>query len=204
MNLSKNNIFSTAIYKSMTPRNRKLNASLDQSLDQSLSHISEEEEEEKKGCFAACSSSVNALVLLFALSVHAIFEGVALGLASDFSTVLSMTLGLLFHKGPAAMSLGIALGKKFNKSIADYRKATMLLVSFSLATPTGITIGLILSSSNSIMEVVFNSIAGGTFIYIAASEVIVEEFSLRDGRWTKMLAYMVGIAIIASLWVIEQ
>jgi zinc transporter ZupT len=57
---------------------------------------------------------LNALVLLIALSTHAIFEGIALGLTDELSSTINIMLGLLFHKGPAAMSLGIALSKRFH------------------------------------------------------------------------------------------
>ena len=54
----------------------------------------------------------------------------------------------------------------------------VLLFIFALATPIGIAIGLILHSTGDLIEIIFSSFAGGTFIYIAASEVIVEEFSM--------------------------
>jgi zinc transporter ZupT len=54
----------------------------------------------------------------------------------------------------------------------------MLLISFALATPIGIALGLLLQDANEMVEIIFSSFAGGTFIYIAASEVIVEEFSI--------------------------
>ena len=86
-------------------------------------------------------------------------------------------LGLIFHKCPASMSLGISLSKSFNKD-EDKKKAVRLLLLFAFATPIGIALGMIIQNSNSVVEIVFSSFAAGTFIYIAASEVIVEEFSI--------------------------
>ena len=74
------------------------------------------------------------------------------------------------------MSLGISISKNFEAE--DKNKGLVLLYAFSLATPIGIAIGLMLQGTNEMVEIVFSSFAGGTFVYIAASEVIVEEFSI--------------------------
>lgn len=74
---------------------------------------------------------------------------------------------------------------------------------FSLATPLGIGLGLAISTANNMMEIVFNSFAAGTFIYIAASEVVVEEFSLTGNRWLKLCFFGIGASVITSMWFIE-
>lgn len=122
-------------------------------------------------------SILKSLVLLIALSTHSIFEGIALGLTSDLAGVVNLIIGLCCHKGPASMSLGISLSKRFKES-HERNKAILFIVLFGLATPLGIGIGMLVSSANNLVEVIFSSFAGGTFIYIAASEVIVEEFSI--------------------------
>ena len=50
---------------------------------------------------------------MIALSVHSIFEGLALGLTSDFGNVVNMTIAILVHKGADSSSLGISLVKTF-------------------------------------------------------------------------------------------
>lgn len=55
------------------------------------------------------------------------------------------------------------------------------------------------------IEIIFSSFAGGTFIYIAASEVIVEEFSvLGHNKWYKLLSFLLGALIITAMWLIEM
>jgi zinc transporter 1/2/3 len=70
--------------------------------------------------------------------------------------------------------------------------AVMILI-FSLATPVGVIIGLILleTAVNGI-EGVFSAIATGTFLYIAASEIVVEEFSVSKYTGYKFLCFLVG------------
>ena len=120
-------------------------------------------------------------MLVLALSIHAVFEGIALGLTKDFSATLNIMLALMCHKVAASMSLGSSITRNF-VSNDEKKKGIFLLVIFAVATPVGIMIGLVLQETGTIIEVIFNSFAGGTFIYIAASEVIVEEFSM-PGRY---------------------
>ena len=80
------------------------------------------------------------------------------------------------HKPAAALSLGVSLTKNFVDKNEE-KKALLLLTIFAVATPIGVMFGMALTHSSDIVEVIFNSFAGGTFIYISASEVIVEEFS---------------------------
>jgi zinc transporter 1/2/3 len=136
---------------------------------------------------------------MIALSVHSIFEGLAVGLTSDVSNAFSMVLAIAVHKGAAASSLGISLVKTFPD---DFKLCRWLVFVFSLATPFGIILGMILSNSGPVYDVIFNSLAAGSFVYIACSEVIVEEFTIPGSRMWKLLAFLVGIAIITSLWFI--
>jgi hypothetical protein len=59
------------------------------------------------------------------------------------------------------------------------------------------------NSSNPMIEIIFNCLAGGTFLYIACSEVIIEEFSQPDNKFLKLMFFIVGIAVISSLLFLE-
>ena len=75
-----------------------------------------------------------------------------------------------------------------------------MIFLFSLFTPFGVAIGWgLLEDSNEMVEIWMTSLAAGTFLYIACSEIIVEEFSVPSHRFLKLFAYLVGIAIISSL-----
>jgi len=105
------------------------------------------------------------------------------------------------HKGAAGMSLGISMAKVFpNRNNFIFS----LLFMFSLFTPIGVIFGMsIQNSNNPMIEIVFNCLAGGTFLYIACSEVIIEEFSQPDNKFLKLMFFIVGIAVISSLLFLE-
>ena len=53
----------------------------------------------------------------------------------------------------------------------------MMIIGFSLVAPLGIFIGALIESSI-LLTAIFFSLSAGTFLYIATTEIIVEEFSL--------------------------
>lgn len=147
----------------------------------------------------SCCPNMTPFVLMIALSVHSIFEGMAVGLATSVSDVFILTLAIAVHKGAASSALGISLVKTFPD---DFPLCRWLVFTFSLATPAGIIIGMLLSGGD-VLDVIFNCLAAGSFIYIACSEVIVEEFTVPGDRCWKLLFYLIGIAIIFSLYFLE-
>jgi len=58
------------------------------------------------------------------------------------------------------------------------------------------------SGSNLILDVIFHSLSGGTFIYVACSEIIVQEFERKGSPSLKMLLVFLGGLLIALLWLI--
>jgi len=104
------------------------------------------------------------------------------------------------HKGAAGMSLGISMTKAF----PDRNKLVIsLMAMFGIFTPLGICIGWSIDDGSDLTELIFNCLAGGTFLYIACSEVIIEEFSLPNLKVVKLIVFIVGIALIASLKFID-
>jgi len=135
-------------------------------------------------------------VILIGLGVHSIFEGIATGAEESLTDASLLFLAIILHKGAAALSLAIALQKSFPDRDCYVIGLMTLFASF---TPLGIVIGILIRSTDEIMEIVFSCLAAGTFIYIACSEVIIEEFSLPRDKGLKLLFFMLGIAIIISL-----
>jgi solute carrier family 39 (zinc transporter), member 1/2/3 len=86
-------------------------------------------------------------------------------------------VAILAHKGAAAFSLGVS----FVKANMPKRRAWGLIATFACVTPFGIFIGSALGSilsgeNGEIVEGVFDALAAGSFMYIAAVDIITEEF----------------------------
>lgn len=96
------------------------------------------------------------------------------------------------------MALGISLQKTFASNI---KLVSILVILFSAATPLGVVIGIIVSGESMIIEIIFMSLAAGTFTYISCSEVIIEEFSVPKLKMVKMLMFILGAVFITLLTV---
>jgi hypothetical protein len=53
------------------------------------------------------------------------------------------------------------------------------------------------------VSIIFTSLAGGSFIYVSCSELIVEEFALPGNRWMKLGAFLMGALFIGLLLLLE-
>lgn len=79
-----------------------------------------------------------------------------------------------------------------------------LITVFALFTPLGIGLGLILAQSSSkLVEGIFLALSTGTFLYVAASEVIVEEFAITKYRFSKYFLFLLGGIFVGGLALME-
>ena len=135
-------------------------------------------------------------ILLIGLGVHAIFEGLALGLSNEIEEVELYSIAILLHKGAAGMSLAISLAKAF----PDNRRFVLIMLTlFAVFTPLGVFLGMMVPSDNDMAELVCASLAAGTFLYIACSEVIIEEFADSTHRVAKFLFFILGV-LVCWVW----
>ena len=70
----------------------------------------------------SCCPNMTPFILMIALSVHSVFEGLALGLATTEASVVNMLIAICIHKGAASSSLGISLVKTFPNDFSLCRK----------------------------------------------------------------------------------
>lgn len=145
-----------------------------------------------------------ACLLTVILSVHSIFEGTALGIETAFASFLVILTAILAHKGAAAFALGISL----RKSEMPRKILSLLVITFSLMTPIGILLGAFIiamfhSNQGAITVGVFEAIAAGTFIYIAAFHSIHMNGDEEVSPLHRLCYFAVGFIVMAAIavWV---
>jgi len=163
---------------------------------------------------ATSASKLTALILLLVLSLHSFITGLAVGSSGVDSSVSEsqetknyaiLLFGLTVHKAVAAMSLGIQV----KKAEWSRRKSAFMIFLFSISTPLGILIGLVLADSlaprrRQIFTAFAMSLGSGSFIYLAVMENIVEEFvESQSNRKTKLFFCVAGFALMGGLAVIS-
>ena len=154
--------------------------------------LDEEKVERKISCNSHSSlnniATTTPYILLIALSIHGTFEGIALGVMNTHRNSFLLFIAIIVHKWAESFALGIS----FFKSGFEKDKFIKMIVIFTLFCPIGIFIGMFFSDAGFLMRGIMLSLSCGTFLYVATSEVIVEEFSLSQENGTKFLWYLFG------------
>jgi len=145
-------------------------------------------------------SSLRSLSLLLAISVHSVFEGLAIGLQDNSAQLLSIFLAVMAHKAVMAFSLGLNLAQ----SSLSTRSFLLSTVVFSLASPVGVGLALAIldlpsSIGQDICNAVLQAIAAGTFLYITFFEVLPHELNMPNKRMMKVFFVFLGFAFMCGL-----
>lgn len=144
---------------------------------------------------------LTAYLLLFALGFHGLFEGISLGIQSSIRGTIFLFLAISLHKWAASLSLGIS----FVKSGVKKKRFIIMILIFGFISPIGIIFGMVLKSlSSDTLAGIFLSITVGTFIYIACSEIIIDEFNSDIYKYWKFLFFLLGAMLVIILSILES
>ena len=117
---------------------------------------------------------LNSMVILLAISLHAVLAGITLGVQGERSNVITIAVAICSHKAPAAFSIGA----KFLRDGMPVKLVLPLIGAFSLVTPVGIGIGICIGSAKPVLRLILEGLAAGTFIYVGATEITTDEFEM--------------------------
>ena len=145
-------------------------------------------------------STLAPYVMVIAVGVHAIFEGLALGLMKDFGGFIGFFMAIIFHKWAECFAVGIS----FLKNNVPKLNTIVSLTIFSALTPLGVIIGIVFNDAREDFKAILMAIAGGTFLYIAIAEILSEEFNTKSYIFYRYGAYAIGVSMMIIVWMIEQ
>jgi zinc transporter 1/2/3 len=149
--------------------------------------------------------SVRNFLIVLALSVHSIFEGMAIGLQLTVQDVWKLFLAVSLHDVPVHFCVGMEM---FNGGIKKLHIITYFLI-LGIITPVGIIIGIVVTEhageggngTQTMVIGVLQGLAGGTLLYIAFYEVLDREKLAKAGM-TGILGCVLltcGFAFMAAL-----
>ncbi|XP_037940291.1 zinc transporter ZIP1-like [Teleopsis dalmanni] len=124
----------------------------------------------------AVTSSLRGLFIVMALSLHELFEGMAIGLAGTASSVWFMFGAVAAHKLVLAFCVGVEL------IVARTRRGLVIvyLFTFAIVSPIGIGIGIAITNtddmtSTNMTAAILNGLACGTLLYVVFFEILSKE-----------------------------
>ena len=151
----------------------------------------------------ATPQSAYPYLLALVLAIHSFFAGVALGVEGHLATSLALVIAILAHKGFAALALSTSLIEGHIDRRLHYR----MIAIFAWATPLGMLGGMFLrarltGANADIFEGLFDALAGGTFLYVAAMEIISDVFTANDRRLLRFACLTGGFGVMAlvAIW----
>ena len=155
---------------------------------------------------AHADNSMRSLLTVLALSFHAIFEGLAVGLEPAFSSVVYLAAAIATHKLVISFCVGMELyvAGASNRTILGY------LSVFSLVTPLGIGIGLALGHFRNDSETlgstptILQGMAAGTLLYVVFFEVLARERANEKSGLLQLAAILVGFMLMLGLQIASK
>ena len=147
--------------------------------------------------------TLRSFILLLALSLHTLFEGLALGLEGTTAAVFSLLLSITLHKGVIAFGLGIKMIEDSEEEATSSKRGILMMVFFSCMCPLGVLIGGLVTntgsgSANLWASPVLQALATGTFIYVTFLEVLQKELS-HGHSISKVFSVLSGFVLFALL-----
>ncbi|XP_011629888.1 zinc transporter ZIP1-like [Pogonomyrmex barbatus] len=141
-------------------------------------------------------TSLRGLLIVLGLSVHELFEGLAIGLESSAGHVWYMFLAVASHKFVIAFCIGVEL-------IASRTRTYLSVIytcTFAVVSPIGIGIGMALVGGGSAaasgpMAVILQGLASGTLLYVVFFEILQEH---RTGL-RQYVSILVGFLVMFGL-----
>ncbi|RLU15114.1 hypothetical protein DMN91_013001 [Ooceraea biroi] len=133
--------------------------------------------------------------LVLALTVHAILEGLAIGLQTKIAEVMLLTGAVASHKFVVGFCLGLELAG-VSKSVP---KLVFVIFVFAVGSVLGIGIGMLTfqvdTKWSKVALPILQGLAGGTLLYVTVSEVLPRERT----RWHKSSRRYAGILQFLSV-----
>ncbi|MBI4881078.1 MAG: ZIP family metal transporter [Planctomycetes bacterium] len=128
---------------------------------------------------------------LAGLSIHCFTAGIGYSAAAlNAELAMPVFVSLVSHKGFEAFSLAsVFLLAEFRR-----RRIVVLMVLFSLITPTGILVGGLLTAQLTQEGIaIATALAAGTFLYVCLCELLPEVFHHREDSVAKITLMALGI-----------
>ena len=142
---------------------------------------------------------LRSLLLLAALSLHSLFEGLAVGLQTEMLKLVGFYTAVILHEILVSFALGMTLAKQ-DMSISTIVK---LSVAYSIMIPVGMALGLaigeIKSTAGELTSAVIQGLTAGTFIYVVFLEIIPPEIKDKKDWLLKLFFLLFGFIIITAL-----
>ncbi|KAK0395588.1 hypothetical protein QR680_001344 [Steinernema hermaphroditum] len=126
--------------------------------------------------------SIRSFFLLIGLSIHSIFEGVALGVQGEINDFVSVLVAIMVHEVLCSLAYGVSLAQQH----ATPRSALISIALLSACIPLGMCSAFMIQTLDSATALGFRfaleGLAAGTFVYVSCVEMLSAEIGGHDRK----------------------
>jgi len=141
------------------------------------------------------------LLLTVLISIHALSEGIALGVNQQTANIVIIFIAIAVHKS----SEGFAVGLQLHKGSLSLNTIFILFLLFSLMSPLGVVLGALshhlIGKNSSLWSGIFNAFAAGTFLYLATLHKL--HHAHEHSKLGELFFTLLGLSLMAivAIWV---
>lgn len=148
------------------------------------------------------AAAIRGFLLVFALSFHSIFEGMAIGLQTTINDVWFLFAAVTVHELAIMFCIGLEMLASKIK-VAIY---VSYMVTLGLITPVGVAIGIAVteyshdqSPTHMLTIAILQGVAAGTLLYVTFLEVLERERRKHGHGLAKLGAVFLGFLLLSLL-----
>lgn len=142
------------------------------------------------------------IVVVLALSLHALLEGLAIGLQSSVANIWYLFVAVSIHSATILFCIGLELLLAHTRT----RIIVLHILILAITSPLGIIIGLLVTlhydmntRAKSTVVVFLEGLSAGTLLYITFFEVLNREKERRVYRMRRAVCILLGFGLMAIL-----
>lgn len=147
-------------------------------------------------------ATARGFLIVFALSIHDFFEGIALGVTKDPTTTFFLLAAFASHKWVISGTVGLNWARSALKPIV----AVLYMTVFCGISPIGIGVGIALKESGEnggAALLVFQGLATGSLIYVVFFEILEKERSKAVNGFAQAMSMSLGYIFMVLLSILE-
>jgi len=154
---------------------------------------------------AGIVATARGFLVVLALSIHDLFEGVALGVARRESSVWFLLLAFASHKWVISACLGL----KWARSALRPLVAVLYMTVFCVVSPIGVGVGMALTSPDQEGEmatnalIVLQGLATGSLFYVVFFEILEKERQKQVNGLLQVASMAAGYVFMVLLGLAE-
>lgn len=146
------------------------------------------------------------IVVILALCLHAVLEGLAIGLQNSMSNIWYLFTAVSIHSATIMFYVGFELLLARTKNFTIF----IHIIVLSVASPLGIMLGLLITikysmntKAKSAAVVILEGLSAGTVLYITFFEVLNREKERRIFRMRRAVCIVSGFVLMALLQCVD-